>query len=607
MIPTKLSICIATLNRGAFIGQTLESIVSQVTDEVEIVIVDGASTDNTPEVVASFAARFPRLNYIRLPQKGGVDRDYDRTVVAAQGEYCWLMSDDDLLKPGALAAVLAVVAQGYSLIVVNAEVRGPDLVEMVEPSRLTLTADRIYPPAAAEQLLADTATYMSFIGSVVIRRDAWLSRERERYFGLEFIHMGVIHQAPLPGAALALAPPWIIIRHGNAAVDDPLLQNLDVQLAGFDLVVRLLQRRSPQRRSAARAVAPSQNPADPESQRLADPAGLRDVAGPAAGPWATTLAGEAAGAHARLPGQPAGADLLPDAPCRSTVRDSRVQRQPVLLEELPAKVVPPIMTDLDQPLISVVIATYKRAGDLDRAIQSVRNEPGDYFEIVVGDDGSPDHTPEIIARHAGDARLCSYRNDVNLGMQENYLKIARFARGRYLFILTDDDFLLPGALAKVKAAIEVHPEAAYLLSDLPTLDERTSQLIDLHRTYPQDTLAPVGLDSMAHIVRSAWVLSRQVLKRDAIDWATWEKFRSNIFFPIIFAGRLILQAPAYYMADRLVMHTWFNVVHWQKFGRSKIDIEFNLAADRFECMAAILHDYERTPAVNANDRGLGVQ
>ena len=216
MIPTKLSICIATLNRGAFIGQTLESIVSQVTDEVEIVIVDGASTDNTPEVVASFAARFPRLNYVRLPQKGGVDRDYDRTVVAAQGEYCWLMSDDDLLKPGALAAVLAAAAGGYSLIVVNAEVRGPDMVEVVEPSRLTLAADRVYPPAAAEQLLADTATYMSFIGAVVIRREVWLSREWERYFGLEFIHMGVIHQAPLPGAALALAHPWIIIRHGNA-------------------------------------------------------------------------------------------------------------------------------------------------------------------------------------------------------------------------------------------------------------------------------------------------------------------------------------------------------------------------------------------------------
>jgi glycosyltransferase involved in cell wall biosynthesis len=250
-----------------------------------------------------------------------------------------------------------------------------------------------------------------------------------------------------------------------------------------------------------------------------------------------------------------------------------------------------------QPLISVIIATYKRADDLDRAIQSVRDEPGDYFEIVIGDDGSPDHTPQIVAKHAGDRRVRAYRNEVNLGMQENYLKIAREAQGRYLFILTDDDYLLPGALAKVKRVIDEHLEVAYILSDLPSLDERTGRVTDVHRTYPIDTLAPAGLASVEHMTPSAWVLSRQVLKREAIDWRTWETYRKNIFFPIIFAGRLILRAPAFYLADRLVMHTFFNQVHWHKFGRNELDIEFNLAADRFACMRAILHDCTPIPEV----------
>ena len=135
----KLSVCIATLNRGAFIGATLDSIISQATDEVEVVIVDGASTDNTPDVVQNYQQKFPRLTYVRLPQKGGVDKDYDRTVEAATGEYCWLMSDDDVLKFGAIAAVLAAIQQGHDLIVVNAEVRGPDMIEVVEPSRLAHT------------------------------------------------------------------------------------------------------------------------------------------------------------------------------------------------------------------------------------------------------------------------------------------------------------------------------------------------------------------------------------------------------------------------------------------------------------------------------------
>ena len=49
-----LSICIATYNRANFIGETLDSIILQLTEDVEVVIVDGASTDNTREVVESY-------------------------------------------------------------------------------------------------------------------------------------------------------------------------------------------------------------------------------------------------------------------------------------------------------------------------------------------------------------------------------------------------------------------------------------------------------------------------------------------------------------------------------------------------------------------------
>lgn len=253
----------------------------------------------------------------------------------------------------------------------------------------------------------------------------------------------------------------------------------------------------------------------------------------------------------------------------------------------------------DWPLLSVIIATYNRANDLDRCIQGVLAEPGDFFEVAVGDDGSLDHTPQVVESYSRDPRVCHYRNVKNIGMQENYLKLARFARGAYLFILTDDDYLVPGALAKVARVIQAHPEVGYILSDLLTVDERTGKIVDIHRLYKKDTLVAPSLANMAYIVRSAWVLSRQVLKRDAIDWETWERFRSNIFFPIILAGRLLLSAPGYYIADSLVMHTWFNKVYWHAFGRSDLDIEFSLAADRHKCMRAILHNQRQTPVVRS--------
>lgn len=218
MNSVRLSICIATLNRAAFLGETLDTILSQATDEVEVVIVDGASTDNTSEVVQSAQARYGRVRYLRLEKKGGVDQDYCRAAEMAVGEYLWLFTDDDLLKPGAVAAVLQATKSAYSLIIVNAEVRGKDLAVCLQAQRVPIDKDRAYSPNTPERdhLLADTGTYLSFIGAVVIQRAIWQQREKPKYFGTEFIHVGVIFQRPLPGDTLMMAQPWIVIRYGNA-------------------------------------------------------------------------------------------------------------------------------------------------------------------------------------------------------------------------------------------------------------------------------------------------------------------------------------------------------------------------------------------------------
>jgi len=123
----RLSICIATRNRAKFIGATLESILVQATEEVEIVILDGASTDNTEEIVRLYQDRFPRLRYFRQETNMGIDRDFTKSVELAHGDYCWLFCDDDLFKPGAIRVVLEALKNDYALVIADSEVWNADL------------------------------------------------------------------------------------------------------------------------------------------------------------------------------------------------------------------------------------------------------------------------------------------------------------------------------------------------------------------------------------------------------------------------------------------------------------------------------------------------
>lgn len=215
-----LSICIPTLNRAAFIGETLDSIVSQLEPGVEIVIVDGGSTDGTEHVVAPYVDRYPCIRYVRRSEgaaasNAGFDRDCSHAVELANGMYCWLMTDDDVLRAGAITRVLAHAQAGHDLVIVSCEVRDNRLREVLVASRPGLARDRIYTKVEWDDFFRDVIVHLTFVGAVVVRRALWMERGAERYFGTGFVHVGVLFSAPLPGTAVVIADPLIIIRNGN--------------------------------------------------------------------------------------------------------------------------------------------------------------------------------------------------------------------------------------------------------------------------------------------------------------------------------------------------------------------------------------------------------
>lgn len=212
----RLSICIGTYNRAKFIGETLDSMVVQLEPGVEIVIVDNASSDNTTEVVTQYLLRHPEVRYFRKQENTGFDRNYDEAVKYAKGEYCWLMSDDDLLSTGAIANVLSVLGGGDDLIVVNSEVRNADLSVELENKLMKLDSDQLYREGDRDNFFIRNAKYLSFVGCLVIRRTYWLSKNASSYYGTGFVHVGVVFQSPAVVNVRVMAKPSVIIRLGNS-------------------------------------------------------------------------------------------------------------------------------------------------------------------------------------------------------------------------------------------------------------------------------------------------------------------------------------------------------------------------------------------------------
>jgi glycosyltransferase involved in cell wall biosynthesis len=212
----KLSICIATFNRGKFIGQTLDSVLCQIQEGVEVVVVDGDSPDNTSEVMADYLSRHPEISYHRELENSGIDKDYDKAVGYARGEYCWLMTDDDLMKPNAINHVLSKLDGANDLVVVNAEVANVDFSKILDKKLIKIDTDKTYDIDSKDTFMSDTGHGLSFIGCVVIRRETWLVRNRAPYYGSLFIHVGVIFQNPFLEKVELISDPLITIRYGNA-------------------------------------------------------------------------------------------------------------------------------------------------------------------------------------------------------------------------------------------------------------------------------------------------------------------------------------------------------------------------------------------------------
>jgi glycosyltransferase involved in cell wall biosynthesis len=107
-VAATVSIVVPAYNNADHIERTMDSILAQSYPDLEVIVADHASTDDTWQRLQRYAAD-PRVTLLHTEAGGGAQRNWNRVSQAATGEYLKLVCGDDLIYPELVAAQVAAL------------------------------------------------------------------------------------------------------------------------------------------------------------------------------------------------------------------------------------------------------------------------------------------------------------------------------------------------------------------------------------------------------------------------------------------------------------------------------------------------------------------
>jgi succinoglycan biosynthesis protein ExoO len=107
----RVTVGVASYNCAGFLSEALNCILNQTLVDLEVIVVDDASTDNSVEVAQAVARRDRRVHVDVLPENGGPGAARNRILELARGDWYAVVDSDDLIHPRRLETLVAVAEQ----------------------------------------------------------------------------------------------------------------------------------------------------------------------------------------------------------------------------------------------------------------------------------------------------------------------------------------------------------------------------------------------------------------------------------------------------------------------------------------------------------------
>ncbi|MEV5573483.1 glycosyltransferase family A protein [Spirillospora sp. NPDC052269] len=196
-----VTIALPVRNAGERIDRVARSVLGQDHPDLEFLICDNASDDDTGDRCRALAARDPRVTYHRHPENIGILPNFVSASRLASGEYFRWVSDDDVLEPTLVSRSLEVFGEDERLVLVTSQTSytGDDGVVSTSPftERGLRSDDPLVRFTAMLRLLNSSHLLVDPLYGL-FRRDVLLSLPRRN----------MLREDEVMAAKLALAGPW---------------------------------------------------------------------------------------------------------------------------------------------------------------------------------------------------------------------------------------------------------------------------------------------------------------------------------------------------------------------------------------------------------------
>lgn len=163
------------------------------------------------------------------------------------------------------------------------------------------------------------------------------------------------------------------------------------------------------------------------------------------------------------------------------------------------------------PAVSVIVPAFNVAPFLGEALQSVKNQRFNDYEVIIVDDGSPDDVASVCAPFLTDPRFTMVRID-NSGLSGARNHGISLARAPLVAMLDGDDRYRPSYLEKMVGKLDQHPEALFVTCDAISFGSPANEGERFSSRYPQDE--PITLERL--LKREVTVFGLCTIRAEAI-------------------------------------------------------------------------------------------